>query len=145
MKKLGFLALIAIVTISSSQAQFVKFNSTEGTAIRGYDAVAYFLQQKAMLGDKAFTYNWSGSNWQFISQANLDSFKVAPEKYAPQYGGFCAYGCSANHLSAADPNAWTIVDNKLYLNYNLKVKEMWVKDTTNLIKKADGLWLALNN
>jgi YHS domain-containing protein len=144
MKKSGFLLLIALVTISTTHTQTVKINTIEGTAIKGYDAVAYFMQQKAMPGDTSFTYNWSGSNWQFISQANLDSFKVAPEKYVPQYGGFCAYGCSANHLSPTDPNAWTIVDNNLYLNYNLKVKDLWLKDTTNLIKKADGLWPSLN-
>jgi YHS domain-containing protein len=144
MKKSGFLLLIALVTISTTHAQTVKINTIEGTAIKGYDAVAYFMQQKAMPGDTSFTYNWSGSNWQFISQANLDSFKVAPEKYVPQYGGFCAYGCSANHFSPTDPNAWTIVDNNLYLNYNLKVKDLWLKDTTNLIKKADGLWPSLN-
>ena len=144
MKKFQLIALIVSITIGTLQAQSVKFNSTDGIAIKGYDAVAYFMLQKAMPGDKTYTYNWSGSHWQFSSQANLDSFKLSPEKYAPQYGGFCAYGCSANHLSPTEPNAWTIVDNKLYLNYNMKVKDMWLKDTTNLIKKADSLWPSLN-
>jgi YHS domain-containing protein len=136
--------MFTVFAVSISNAQNVKFNSTEGVAIKGYDVVAYFTQQQAVAGNDAFTTEWSGSKWQFASKANLDSFVLAPQKYAPQYGGYCAYGCSDNHLSPTDPNAWTIIDNKLYLNYNLKVKSFWIKDTTNLIKKADGLWPALN-
>jgi len=69
---------------------------------------------------------------------------LAHQKYAPQYGGYFAYGCSENHLSPTDPNAFTIVGNKLYLNYSLKVKDFWVKDTAGKIKAADGYWPALN-
>lgn len=144
MKRVLSVILLTIFTIGITNAQSVKFNSTDGVAIKGYDVVAYFAQQQAVVGNDAFTTEWSGSKWKFASQANLDSFKIAPQKYAPQYGGFCAYGCSDNHLSPTDPNAWTIVNDKLYLNYNLKVKSFWIKDTTNLIKKADGLWPSLN-
>ena len=139
------ISLLALLLSAASYAQDVKFYSTKGTAINGYDPVAYFLQNKAVAGIDSFSTNWSGSKWKFISQANLDSFKLASEKYAPQYGGYCAYGCSENHLSPTDPNAFTIVGNKLYLNYNLQVKEFWLKDTTGKIKAADGYWPALNN
>jgi YHS domain-containing protein len=125
--------------------QSTKFTGKNGVAINGYDPVAYFTQQKALVGNDAFTFEWSGSKWKFVSQANLDSFKMAPEKYAPQYGGFCAYGTSENHLSPTDPKAWTIVNNKLYLNYNLDVKQLWIKDTATRIKAADGYWPALKN
>jgi YHS domain-containing protein len=139
------ISLLALLLTASSYAQDVKYFNTNGTAIRGYDPVAYFLQNKAVAGTDSYTTDWSGSNWKFISQANLDSFKLAPEKYAPQFGGYCAYGCIENHKSPTDPNAFTIVGNKLYLNYSLKVKEFWLKDTVGKIKAAEGFWPALNN
>jgi YHS domain-containing protein len=125
-------------------AQSVNYSNLNGVALKGYDPVAYFKQNKAREGSESHTFEWSGSIWKFISQANLDSFKVDPIKYAPQFGGFCAYGCSENHLSPTDPNAWTIVDNKLYLNYSMKVKAYWLKDTVKRINAADGFWPALN-
>ena len=143
MKSLS-ICLVALLLSAVTNAQNVKYYNTKGVAINGYDPVAYFLGKKAMAGTDSYSIDWSGSKWKFISQANLDSFKLAPEKYAPQYGGYCAYGCSENHLAPTDPNAWTIVNNKLYLNYNLDVKKSWVKDTTNLIKIADVNFPVLN-
>ncbi len=142
--KLFSIFLLASLVSVSSYAQDVKFYSIKGTAINGYDAVAYFLQNKAVAGTDSYSADWSGSKWKFISQNNLDSFRVAPEKYAPQYGGFCAYGTSENHLSPTDPKAWTIVNAKLYLNYNMDVKQLWIKDTAGRIKAADGYWPVLN-
>ena len=138
------ISLQALLISVASYAQDVKYFNTKGTAINGYDPVAYFFQNKALEGTDSYSTDWSGSKWKFISQANLDSFKIAPEKYAPQYGGYCAYGCSENHKAPTDPNAFTIVGNKLYLNYSLKVKEFWLKDTSGKIKAADGYWPALN-
>lgn len=142
--KIFSIVFFAILLSAGVYAQDVKYFNTNGNAIKGYDAVAYFLQNKAIKGSDSFSCDWSGSKWLFASKANLDSFKLSPEKYAPQYGGYCAYGCSENHLAPTDPNAFTIVGNKLYLNYNLKVKEIWVKDSTGKIKAADGYWPALN-
>jgi hypothetical protein len=138
------IGLLALMFVTTANAQTVKFNATDGNAIKGFDPVAYFFQNKAVQGNDSYSFTWSGSNWKFISQANLDSFKLAPEKYAPQYGGFCAYGCSENHKAPTDPNAWTIIDNKLYLNYSLKVKGFWLKDTANRTKAANAYWPALN-
>lgn len=142
--KVFSLLLVVCVLSTTIHAQAIKYYTTNGTAINGYDPVAYFFQNTAIAGTESYTTDWSGSKWKFISQANLDSFKLAPSKYAPQYGGFCAYGCSENHKSPTDPNAFTIVDNKLYLNYSLKVKALWIKDTTGRIKNADAYWPALN-
>jgi YHS domain-containing protein len=125
-------------------AQSTKFTEKDGVALGGFDPVAYFTLQNALQGNNQYTTEWSGSKWKFVSQANLDSFKLAPEKYAPQYGGFCAYGTSENHLSPTDPRAWTIVNGKLYLNYNMDVKKLWIKDTGSRIKAADGYWPLLN-
>jgi YHS domain-containing protein len=138
------ISLLALLFSTVTYAQEVKYFNNKGTAINGYDPVAYFLQNKAVPGNDSYSTEWSGSKWKFISQANLDSFKIAPERYAPQYGGYCAYGCSENHKSPTDPNAFTIVGGKLYLNYSLKVKEFWLKDTSGKIKAADGYWPALN-
>ncbi|MEO6733553.1 MAG: YHS domain-containing (seleno)protein [Ferruginibacter sp.] len=142
--KLFSISLLALITCTACYAQDVKYYNNKGTAINGYDPVAYFLQNKAVTGTDIYSMDWSGSKWKFNSQASLDSFKLAPEKYAPQYGGYCAYGCSENHKAPTDPNAFTIVGNKLYLNYSLKVKEFWLKDTVGKIKAADGYWPALN-
>jgi hypothetical protein len=142
--KLLLSSLLLTLLTTSVYTQQTKYCSKEGIAIKGYDPVAYFLQQQAVEGSDSFSTEWSASKWKFISQANLDSFKQAPQKYAPQYGGFCAYGLSENHKSPTDPKAWTIVDNKLYLNYNPKVKEMWLKDTAAKIKAANTYWPALN-
>jgi hypothetical protein len=142
--KLFSIFLLSILLSIEINAQNVNYYNTRGTAINGYDAVAYFKQNMPVAGLDIYLTDWSGSKWKFSSQANLDSFKLAPERYVPQYGGYCAYGCSENHKSPTDPNAWTIVGNKLYLNYSLKVKEYWVKDTLGKIKAADGFWPALN-
>ncbi len=142
--KILLIGLLAIMLAATTNAQTVKFNATDGIAIKGYDPVAYFNQSKAVQGSDSYLFAWSDTKWKFVSQANLDSFKLAPEKYAPQYGGYCAYGCSENHKSPTDPNAWTIIDNKLYLNYSLKVKEFWLKDTISRIKAANAYWPALN-
>ena len=139
--QIGFVAFLFSLT---TFAQHTAYTNTNGTAIKGYDPVAYFTEQKAVEGNKNLVYEWSSSQWLFSSQANLDAFKANPEKYAPQFGGFCAYGVSDNHKSPTDPNAWTIVDNKLYLNYNAKVKELWSKDIPKHIQKANEFWPALN-
>ncbi len=120
----------------------VYFVSNEG-AIRGYDPVAYFKENKAVKGNKSFSCQWSGANWYFKDQANLDVFKSFPEKYAPQFGGYCAYGVSENHKSPTDPLAFTIVNDKLYLNYNAKVKAFWVKGMDERIGKGNLLWPVL--
>lgn len=138
------IGIFAFLLSANLFAQTIAYNSTNGIAIKGYDPVAYFSEQKATEGKKEFTYEWSGTQWLFSTQANLDAFKADPQKYAPQYGGFCAYGVSENHKSPTDPNAWTVKDGKLYLNYSLKVKELWSKDIPTRIQKANGFWPSLN-
>jgi hypothetical protein len=143
MKSLSIIFLSVLFSLHA-YTQITGYSSLNGIAINGYDPVAYYTQGKAVKGSDDYLFEWSGSQWKFSSKANLDSFILAPQNYAPQYGGYCAYGCSENHKSPTDPNAWSIVNNKLYLNYNLKVKERWIKDTANRIKAADEYWPALN-
>ncbi len=138
------ISLVLLIVSVSVFSQVTKYYNNNGIAIKGYDPVAYFLVQKPVEGSDTYTLDWSGSKWKFISQTNLDSFKLAPLKYAPQFGGYCAYGVSENHTSPTDPRAWTIVNDKLYLNYSLKVKEYWLKDTVSRIKTANENWPLLN-
>lgn len=116
----------------------------DGVAIKGYDPVGYFTEGKAEMGKSMHSYNWMGAEWHFKNEKHLTMFKENPEKYAPQYGGYCAYGTSKNHLSSTDPKAWVIVDGKLYLNTNPNVKDMFKKDTEDNIMKADKNWPELN-
>ena len=112
-------------------------------AIRGYDTVAYFTQAKAVPGNNAFVTEWMGAKWKFTSQQHLDLFKASPAQYAPQYGGYCAYGVSQGYLVKVDPEAWSVIDGKLYLNYDAKVQATWKKDAARYIKLADGKFPAL--
>lgn len=145
MTKKAFFTFAALFISAIIMAQPAKINSKDGIAIKGYDPVAYFTLGKAVKGIPELSYQWGGTTWQFSVKAHLDSFTVRPEKYVPQYGGFCAYGCSENHLSPTDPEAWTIVNGKLYLNYNLRTRVAWLQDTASRIKNADTYWPALNH
>jgi len=142
MKTLTSLILFLVFT-QQAVSQNSSIYQTNGVAINGYDPVAYFLDNQAVPGLESHSLNWSGSRWLFSSQAHLDSFRLAPERFAPQYGGYCAYGLSENHKSPTKPDAWTIVGNKLYLNYNLKIKGYWSKDIPGRIKAADLNWTEL--
>ena len=112
-------------------------------AIKGYDTVAYFTEGQAVEGDKQFSTEYKGANWLFSSQENLDLFVANPEKYAPQYGGYCAYAVSQNATASIQPEQFTIHEGKLYLNYNAKVNEKWLANKENFIEKADEFWPAL--
>ena len=99
--------------------------------------------KKPVKGDESLRYAWMGVQWQFSSKENLEEFKKQPQKFSRlNTEGYCAYA-SVNHNFTTDPNAWTIVDDKLYMNYNLKVKEIWSKDIPGRIQKAEQYWKTL--
>jgi YHS domain-containing protein len=114
------------------------FGGRTDTAINGYDTVAYFTDRKPVKGSDAFVHAWMGAKWKFASQAHLDLFKAEPEKYAPQYGGYCAYGVAQDHLVKVEPDQFTIRDGKLYLNYDADIQAKWLKDPAGYIKAADA-------
>ena len=139
------LALLALVTFSFS-AMAAKpvntlknsfFSSQTDTAINGYDSVAYFTKNAAVKGLDVHTYEWKGAKWKFSSDANLELFKGNPEKYAPQYGGYCAYGVATDSLVKVDPDQFTVYEGKLYLNYDASVQKDWLKDKAGYIRQAD--------
>ena len=114
--------------------------AADGLALGGYDSVAYFTEGKAVEGDQALTHQWRGATWRFASAANRDLFIAAPEKYAPQYGGYCSWAVSHGHTASGDPKAWKIVGGKLYLNYNEEIKKKWEEDEPQYIEQGDHNW-----
>jgi hypothetical protein len=106
-------------------------------AIKGYDPVAYFTMDKPVKGNNSFEYEWKDVKWRFSTENHMKLFIEDPEKYAPRYGGYCAYGVAVNALFDIKPEAWSMVDSNLYLNKNLDVRETWRKDISGNIKKAD--------
>ena len=124
--------------VKSSQIQV--FVDDKGQAILGTDPVAYFTQNSPVAGKSEFTYDWSGATWLFATQENRDLFAANPEKYAPQYGGFCAWAVSQGSTAPIDPQAWKIVDGKLYLNFNKGIQSRWEQDIPGNIAKANSNW-----
>lgn len=144
MKTLITIAAIFISSISAYAQSSQVFKTEEG-AIRGYDPVAYFKDGKPVKGLKEHTVEWNGASWYFASKENKEQFQADPEKYAPQYGGYCAYGTADGHKAPTQPDAWSIVDNKLYFNYNKKVQADWKKNQEEYIRKADENWPTVKN
>jgi len=114
-----------------------------GIAIRGYDTVAYFTQGAPAKGLEEFSTQWQNATWLFSSNEHLELFTAQPEKYAPQYGGYCAYGVVKDGLVKIEPENWSIVDGKLYLNYDDKVQKLWEQDISGFIATADEKFEAL--
>ncbi|MHB8881326.1 MAG: YHS domain-containing (seleno)protein [Thermodesulfovibrionales bacterium] len=110
-------------------------------AIKGYDTVAYFKDGRALKGSEAFTLQWHGLTWHFSTRENRDLFAAGPEKYAPQYDGYCAWAMTESRKAITDPEVWKIVDGKLYLNCSMAAYEKWSRDIPGNIKKADKNWL----
>jgi YHS domain-containing protein len=113
-------------------------------AIKGYDTVAYFKDGKALKGNESFTFQWHNMTWHFATKENRDLFAASPEKYAPQYNGYCAWALTESRKAITDPEVWKIVDGKLYLNCSQAAYEKWSKDIPGNIKKADENWLKLS-
>ncbi|MGH6896543.1 MAG: YHS domain-containing (seleno)protein [Geminicoccaceae bacterium] len=111
-----------------------------GVAIEGTDPVAYFTERKAVEGASEFEHEWMGATWRFASAQNRDRFAADPEKYAPQYGGYCAWAVSQGYTAKIDPEAWTVVAGKLYLNYSKAVRTQWSADVPGNITKGDANW-----
>lgn len=140
MKKIVLIVTGILFTTLSVYAQKSAVFVKSDKAIRGYDPVAYFTDGKPVEGKEEFVYNWSNANWYFSSKQHLDLFKGNPGKYAPQYGGYCAYGLSRGYKASTVPEAWTIDNGKLYLNYSLSVRSDWDKSRRERIQKADSYW-----
>ena len=113
---------------------------SSGLALKGYDPVAYFTENKPAKGKAEFTARHEGATYRFASAANRDAFAAAPAKYSPQYGGYCAFGVASGYKAPIEPDAWTVVDGKLYLNYNQSVRRQWSGDIPGYLRKAAANW-----
>jgi YHS domain-containing protein len=114
-----------------------------GTGAGGYDVVAYFTQGKPVEGSTEFVADYKGAQWRFSSAANREAFAANPAKYAPQYGGHCAYAAAKGYIAKGIPEAWSISGDKLYLNYSLGVRTLWLKDVPGYIAQGDANWPGL--
>jgi len=115
----------------------------DGIAINGYDPVAYFDQSAPVEGSRDHALMWKGAYWHFSSAENMTKFEANPEAYAPQYGGYCAYAASKGAVAKTVPEAWTVYEGKLYLNYSDQVRGVWSQDIPANIALADANWPAI--
>ena len=134
---LPFLALMMLAGASLAGENNLTFH---GVAIQGYDPVAYFTDGKATPGDPSITASHDGATYQFASEAHKAAFEADPGKYAPQYGGYGAYGAAQGYKAPIEPEQFTVADGKLYLNFNADVRQRWNKDRASYISKADAFW-----
>ena len=110
------------------------------TAVDGYDPVSYFTDGKPVEGSSEFEAEYAGATWRFVSAEHRDAFLAEPARYAPQYGGYCAWAVAQGYTAKGDPLNWRIVDGKLYLNYNASVQQKWVTDIPGNIKAGNANW-----
>lgn len=134
------LTTIAISTCSASGGVAQINTDPYGRAVRGYDAVAFFINNAALQGDPAFEHEWNGAKWIFANAENLERFKQNPEAYTPQFGGYCSYAVSHGYTADGDPSTWKIVDGKLYLNYNQNARSAWESEQEKNIKAGEENW-----
>ncbi len=138
----GLLLLAGGATVAQAQAVNV---DQDGLGLKGYDAVAYHTEQRAVKGTTTFSATHEGVTYRFSSAANRDTFVAEPARYLPAYGGFCAFGVSRGYKVKIEPDAFTVVDGRLYLNYDKGVQERWLKDIAGYIAKADSNWPRILN
>lgn len=138
----GAALLLTLLTLATPALAKSEINQSfiGSVAVEGADVVAYFNDGRAATGSSAFTHAWKGARWRFKNAANRDAFAAQPEKYAPQFGGYCAWAVSQGYTASIDPEAWTIRQGKLYLNYSKSVRSQWRTDIPGNIAKAEGNW-----
>ena len=139
-KKYIILLLILFATPFVFGADEINKTYFKGVAIDGYDPVSYFTEGKAQEGDEKHELTYKDAKWWFTSKKNLELFRKSPTKYAPQYGGYCAWAVAQGDTAGIDPDSWKIVDGKLYLNYNKSIQTKWEKAIPSNIQKADKNW-----
>ena len=132
---------LILCLLTFGQIRAGEYFERNGVAIDGYDPVAYFTDMRPVKGSQDFQASYQGSIFYFVSAAHRDAFTTDPDKFAPQYGGYCAFGMAKGYKAAIDPAAFTVVGEKLYLNYNGTVRALWVLDILGYVKKADQNWL----
>ena len=113
---------------------------TGNGAIDGYDPVAYFQEGRPLRGDARYRHEWNGVTWRFASEANRAAFAAEPERYAPQFGGYCAYAVANGYTAKSDPEAWHIAEGRLYLNFDAGTRDDWLADRAGMIAEGRRNW-----
>lgn len=132
--------LAALLVASCATYTSLYFTDRGGLSLEGYDPVAYFLDGEPVVGDPQYRFKWMGTTWQFKSEEHLELFEADPVKFAPQYGGYCAWAAARSNLAEVDPEVWAIVDDKLYLNRNKGIQKDWEANMDEYINLADNYW-----
>lgn len=140
---LGFAAATATMVSARTARARIFTGFIEGTAVGGYDAVAYHTQGGAVPGDPAITLSHEGATWRFASEENLAAFQANPDAYAPEYGGHCAWATAQGYLAQGDPEIWRIFDGRLFLNATQGVNRRWLRNVDGFIVEADANWPGL--
>jgi len=138
----GFLFLLAPGPVVAGESP-VYTGFLSNLAVDGYDPVAYFVEGRPVEGSADFTFDYLGAEWRFVSAENRDAFRQDPERYAPQYGGYCAWAVAQGSTAKGDPLNWRIVSGRLYLNYNAEIQTRWERDISGNIRAANQNWPAL--
>lgn len=139
----GLIAAAFLAALPAQAADRVYTGWFSSVAADGHDVVAYFTRGEAVEGSAEHSHEWRGASWHFASEANLQRFRADPERYAPAYGGHCAYAVARGSVEPGDPRYWTIHEGRLYFNYDGSVQERWDADREALIAAADEHWPGL--
>lgn len=132
---------VAPLLIAAAVAAEPTMNTTsDNVAINGYDTVAYFTDGEATKGSAEYVAVWQDARWHFASDAHRRLFEADPSRYAPQFGGWCASGVAEGEYYEINPEAWAIVEGKLYLNYSRRVRDKWLETASEKIAKAEHIW-----
>lgn len=145
------LAVVAVIGFGGFQAFMYSIGyyatapvyQTSRGALDGYDPVAFFTDGKPAAGRDELTHDWNGAVWRFASAENLAAFRQEPERYAPQFGGYCAFAVANGYTAKSDPEAWHIADGRLYLNFDSSVREQWLAKKAEFIRAAAENWPAV--
>lgn len=138
-------ALLALAIAAPAAALEPVHQTLFGVAIDGTDPVAYFTESRPVKGSKQFSLEWNGATWRFASAEHRERFRAEPERYAPQYGGYCAWAVGHGYTASSDPEAWSIVGGKLYLNYDRDVQAQWAPERERWIEAGDRNWPRLRD
>ena len=142
---LAFGTLSTLPAFAADEVNIATKGQAAGLAVQGYDVISYRTNDAPLLGSADFTAEYEGATYRFVSQDNLDTFIADPARYAPAYGGFCAYGVSKGKKFEIDPTAYKVVDDVLYLNFNKSVQKKWAKKTDQYISKAETNWTEIRD
>lgn len=139
-KQLFLLVLLTTGSAVAGAGKEIYTTFLSNLALQGYDPVAYFRQGKAVKGSREYRTEYRKAEWRFASRENLERFREEPERYAPRYGGYCAWAMAKGEKAAGNPLFWTLVGDRLYLNYDGEIQDKWLQDRDDLIRAADHNW-----